>query len=248
MSVVNPVQELETISNADTTLVALGKLAAGGASKEVIEQMKGLIEWDDARRAKAEFNAAFSNAKQKFKKAKKSGHNKHLNSHYSTLEDYEEATKDALSSEGLSWRHVPASIEGDITSVKCVLAHKSGHSEESEMRAPSKSMKNNAVNDLQSVGIVLMYLKRMTLASLLGIVSDSDLDNDGNGGNEGEKISESQSADMKSLIEEVGADTKSFLKFLSQSGKITISSVDEIPSKMHKEAIAALERKRKEKK
>lgn len=238
---------VDPISNADSPITALGRLAASGASREVVEQMKGLIEWDDARRARAEFNAAFSNAKQKFKKAKKSGYNSHLKANYSMLEDLDDATREALSEFGLSWRHVPATLAGDITSIRCILAHKGGHSEEAELSAPSGSMKNNAVNALQSVGIVVMYLKRLTLAAMLGIVSDSDLDNDGSGGAEYEKINEKQAADLKALAEEVKADIPAFLKYLSSTGKMTITSIEDIPANMHKEASLQLQRKRNQK-
>jgi hypothetical protein len=105
-------------------------------------------------------------------------------------------------------------------------------------------MTNNAVNKLQSVGIVAMYLKRMTLASMLGIVSDSDLDNDGNGGGESEKITDSQAADLRALIEEVKAETKPFLSYLAKVGKVNISTVEQIPANMYSEAVALLNKKR----
>lgn len=236
----------------DTPIQAIARLAAGGASKEVVEQMMTLVDWDEKRRARADFNAAFSAAKQEFKKAKKSGHNNHLKSYYSTLEDYDEATKDALSAHGLSWRHVPATLKAEdgteITSIRCILAHRSGHYEEAEMRAPSHSMTNNAVNKLQSVGIVAMYLKRLTLAAMLGIVSDSDLDNDGNGGGSSEKITDKQVADIKALMDEVEADSKGFLSYLSKAGKVTIETVENIPANMYSTAVAALEQKRHQKK
>lgn len=244
----NPVkQELVSkkgaqVNNDDSAVTVIARIAASGAGKEVVQQMMELVEWDEKRRSAAEFNAAFSKAKQLFKKAKKSGYNAHLKSHYSLLEDYDEATREALSEYGLSWRHVPATLPGDITSITCILAHKSGHSETAEMQAPSYSMTNNAVNKLQSVGIVNMYLRRLTLASMLGLVSDSELDNDGNGG--GEHITESQAADLKALAEEVKADIPAFLKYLSQVGKVAIGSIDEIPAVMMKDAVAALNKKR----
>jgi DNA-binding Lrp family transcriptional regulator len=232
-------------SNSDNPITAIARIAASGAGKEVVEQMMALVDWDEKRRATAEFNAAFSNAKQKFKKAKKSGYNAHLNTYYSLLEDYDEATREALAEFGLSWRHVPATLPGDITSITCVLAHRSGHSEKAEMQAPSYSMTNNAVNKLQSVGIVNMYLKRLTLSAMLGLVSDSELDNDGNGG--GEQITENQAADVKALAEEVGADIPAFLKYLEKKGKTTINTISEIPANMHHDAVAALEQKRNKK-
>jgi len=239
--------ELAPVNQADTHIQALAKLAAGGASLEVMEQMKGLVEWDEARRAKAEFNKAFSEAKAKFNPAKKTGYNAHLKSHYSTLLDYDEATREALGQHGLSWRHVPRSLPGEITSITCILAHKGGHSEEATMEAPSYSMTNNAVNKLQSVGIVATYLKRMTLASLLGLVSDAEFDNDGDGGETGETLSEKQIMDMQTLQEDVGADKAKLFAYLTTKCKKEIKAFKDIPAIHFKSAMQALESQRKKK-
>ena len=229
------------VSQQDSPITALAKLAAGGASLEVIEQMKGLVEWDDARRARAEFNAAFSKAKKMFKKAKKTGYNTHLKSHYSTLEDYDDATREALSAHGLSWRHKVKTLEGDITSVTCVLAHEQGHSEETDRQAPSYSMTNNAVNKLQSVGIVEEYLRRMTLKALLGLVSDSEFDNDGNGGQGQETITEHEAANLRALADEVHANMAEFCKFFK------IEKLEQLPKDRLKQATQMLEAKRNKK-
>lgn len=235
-------QDLQPFNNSDNPVTTIARLVASGTSTEIVQQMMALVDWDTKRNAVAEFNAAFSNAKRNFKKAKKSGYNTHLKTHYSLLEDYDEATKEALSEFGMSWRHVPATLLGDITSIKCILAHKSGHTEECEMQAPSYAVTNNAINKMQSVGIVNMYLRRLTLSSMLGLVSDSDLDNDGNSG--GEHITDQQAADLKALAEEVEANVPDLLEWLAKKGKVSIKTIVGIPANMHKEAVDALERKR----
>lgn len=234
----------------DSPIAAIAKIAASGAGKEVVEQMMRLVEWDDARKAKAAFNSAFSKAKKNFKKAKKSGYNKHLQSHYSTLEDYDDATREALFENGLSWRHVVKTLEGDETSVTCVLAHEYGHGEETDLKAPSYSMTNNAVNKLQSVGIVEEYLRRMTLKALLGLVSDSDgvtapFDNDGVGGKEAEKITQEQALNIQALIEETKSDKVKFLKYMSTQCNRKIEQIADIPETAFKVAVQSLESKRK---
>lgn len=237
-----PAQLIEQpISTADSPIQAIAKMAMSGVSTEVVEQMKGLIEWEDARQAKSKFNSAFSKAKQQFKQAKKSGHNKHLDSHFSKLEDYDDATREALASNGLSWRHVPETLENNITKVTCVLAHEDGHSETACMQASGDSMGNKGVNSLQTVGIVTTYLKRYTLASLLGLVSDSDFDNDGNTPSKPvDFISPEQSANLQALIDEVGADKTKFLEY------IKAESLEKIPASWFKNCVAALEAKRKQ--
>lgn len=226
-------------------LAVVARMVSSGVAKEAIDQMVKLIEWDDARKARMEFNAAFALAKGKFKQAKKSGNNLHLKSKYSLLEDYDDATRDALTEHGLSWRHVPR-MEGNNLHVRCILAHQSGHTEESELFADAHSMINNAVNKLQSEGIVLMYLKRMTLSSMLGIVSDSEFDNDGNGGKPSEKITQDQVEKLKAKIAEVGASPNKFLSLYK------IETVEDLPASKYQNAMAELDqygkRKQAEKK
>ena len=231
----------QPIDATDSPIQAIAKMAASGVGTEVVEQMKSLVEWDDARKAKAEFNTAFSRAKQQFKQAKQSGENKHLNSRYSKLEDYDDATREALANNGLSWRHVPESLDNGLTKVTCILAHESGHSETASMVADPATMGNNAVNALQSVGVVTTYLKRITLASLLGLVSDSEFDNDGNTPpiNEPPKITAKQAADLRCLVEEIGVDMEKFLRW---TGK---TSLAEIPASQMNRCVEALEGKRK---
>ncbi len=222
----------------DSALAIVGRMVASGAQKETIDQMVALIEWDDARKAKMAFNAAFAQAKGKFKQARKSGNNTHLKSKYSLLEDYDDASREALSEHGLSWRHIPR-MEGTNLVVRCILAHQAGHTEEAELSADAHSMINNAVNKLQSVGVVLMYLKRMTLSSVLGMVSDTEFDNDGNGGKKAECINENQVADLKAKIEEVGSSEAAFLKFLK------VEKFQDLPAAKYDAAINALVEKGK---
>lgn len=221
-------------NNSDNPITAIARIAASGAGKEVVEQMMALVEWDDKRRAVANFNAAFSNAKQKFKKAKKSGKNTHLKTHYSLLEDYDEATRDALSEFGLSWRHV-VSTDGDMTHVKCILAHKDGHSEACELEAPSYSMTNNAVNKLQSLGIVVMYLKRITLSSMLGIVS-SEFDNDGNGGGV-ERITPEQVTFLAGRLDSTKSNKKAFLAHFK------LDALEDMPAAVYEDAVRVIKQK-----
>jgi hypothetical protein len=244
-----PPKPLARPDNSDNPITTIAKMVASGASKEIIEQMMKLVEWDDARRAKAEFNTAFSSAKQKFKKARRSGYNTHLKSHYSLLEDLDEATREALSEFGLSWRHVVATLPGDITLVKCVVAHKGGHHEQAVLEAPSYSMTNNAVNKLQSVGIVVTYLQRKTLGPLLGIVSDSELDNDGEGG--GELITPEQALTLHAKLTDNGLDMDKFNDWLRTDLKCT--KLDELPVQALKTVERAIDasikaRKKKEQK
>jgi len=206
-----PSNRHSTPVSTDSPIQTIAKLASSGASLEVIQQMKDLVEWDESRRNKAEFNSSFSMAKAMFKQAKKSGHNTHLKSHYSTLADYDIATKEGLSDNGLSWRH-NVSMDGNEIVVTCILSHRAGHYEETQLKAGAEILKNNAVNSLQSMGSVQTYLKRMTLCALLGLVSSEEVEDDGSGA--GESIGADQAAEMKAELQRTNSNVGAFLKFV----------------------------------
>lgn len=243
-----PRERHNTPMSTDSPIHTIAKLASSGASLEVIQQMKDLVEWEESRRNKAEFNAAFSMAKWQFKKAKKSGYNSHLQSHYSTLSDYDDATKEGLSENGLSWRH-NVHIDVNEIVVTCILSHRAGHYEDTKLRAGTEILKNNAVNSLQSMGSVQTYLKRMTLCALLGIVSGEEVDDDGNaagdastpqakapkpktrgaGSSSGKKATEGQVRLLKGKLANAGKTEEDFCKAfeVAATEEITMDQVND---------------------
>ena len=237
-----PSNRHSTPVSTDSPIQTIAKLASSGASTEVIQQMKDLVEWDESRRSKAEFNAAFSNAKADFKQAKKSGANQHLKdpygnpSRYSLLSDYDDATKDALSKNGLSWRHNLV-VSSDEIIVTCILSHKSGHFEETTMTAPHQAVKNNGINPLQAMGSVRTYLIRMTLSAILGLVSSEEVDDDGNAA--GELISAEQAAEMKADLQRTNSNVGAFLKYCGAK------DIDSMTDAQYKKGKAMLDQKAK---
>ena len=172
---------MPVLNEGDSPSMVLGKLALAGVEPSVISSMMELRSKDDERNGRMAFNSAMAKAKKGFKPAKKSGKG-HNDRPYSTLADLDEATKGALSEHGLCWYHETSNGDKGMLSVECVIAHESGHSVTNSLSSQSSQLKNGQTNDLQSMGGVTTYLKRITLGSILGIVSGDEIENDGAGG------------------------------------------------------------------
>ncbi len=143
-----------------------------GADIAVIERLVALKEKEDDRVAERDFIGAMSFFKREvpiIKKLKK-GHN----CMFAGLDDISEQIKEALFSAGLSYRFEQSHTEKEIV-VKCIVSHKSGHSESCEMRASADS--SGSKNNVQAIGSTNTYLRRYTLTGVLGIATaDSDID------------------------------------------------------------------------
>ena len=148
---------------------------------ERVSAMFDLQERQMGKAAEQEFNRAFSRAMAQMPAAKKSGLNKHTQQKYSTLSDLVEASRPALSANGLALNWV-THCHDDVMEVTAIIRHESGHKETNTNRAPIKSGRGQgaSMNDMQAQGSTETYLKRYTGFALLGLSSD-DFDDDGNG-------------------------------------------------------------------
>lgn len=94
---------------------------------------------------------------------------------FAKLEDIAKAIRPLLLECGLSYRFEQKSESGRYK-VICIVTHKDGHSEKTEMEAPADtSGKKNAI---QQIASTISYLRRYTVTGALGIVVGGE-DNDG---------------------------------------------------------------------
>lgn len=138
-----------------------------------LEKLMDLQERWQAKNARAEFFDAMANFqanKPRIVKTKK-GHN----SSYAPLAKIQEAIDPVATKFGLSYRFEQRMSDGKMV-VTCIVTHKAGHSEKSEMEAPAET--SGSKNALQSWGSTRSYLYRYTLEGSFGLSSDDD--NDGN--------------------------------------------------------------------
>jgi len=144
-----------------------------GLEIEHLEKLMALQERWEAKNARAEFFDAMANFqanKPKIVKTKK-GHN----SSYAPLAKIQEAIDPVATRFGLSYRFEQRMADSKMI-VSCIVTHKAGHSEKSEMEAPAET--SGSKNALQSWGSTRSYLYRYTLEGSFGLSSDDD--NDGN--------------------------------------------------------------------
>lgn len=125
--------------------------------------------------------------------------------------------------------------DGDKVSVTGVLSHRDGHSESTSLTLPVDT--SGSKNAVQSVGSSTSYGKRYTTAALLNLRT-GETDDDGRAGGY-QRIDASQVADLRALIQEVGADLPRLLQFWK------IDKLEDINVTAYKDVVASVERKRR---
>ena len=88
---------------------------------------------------------------------------------YADLSAIHEALREPLSRNGLSIMQ-PLISEGDVTYLFTILAHESGQSIESKVKI------EHTGQNIQQLGGAITYHRRYAISSMLGIVSDDDVD------------------------------------------------------------------------
>jgi hypothetical protein len=121
--------------------------------------------------------------------------------------------------------------------VSCELTHADGHTESVQLSAaPDES---GGKNSIQAVASTVSYLQRYTLLAITGLAtSDQDDDARTGGGDEPERISESQAADLTSLLQEVNAHWGNFLKYAG------VDRIEDILASDYSRLVRVLEQKR----
>jgi len=139
-----------------------------------VEKLKALFELyerDEARRAKAAFNAAFSAMQGELPTIDEHGQaimGGQRRYGFATQEDIVEAVKPVLQKHGFAIRHRHLYPNGKIKVIG-ILSHRDGHSEEDEFEAPADT--SGSKNDIQAIASTRTYGERYTTRALLCIVS-----------------------------------------------------------------------------
>jgi hypothetical protein len=144
-----------------------------------IERLTALMDMRERqlnKEAEQVFNRSFAEAMAEMPDVRRTGHNKHLNVKYSTLDDLIHATRPVLSRHGLSlnWQ---SAINGDSITVTAIVRHAQGHSIQTTLSGPRDNGKQ--MNALQGGGSTETYLKRYTGFAILGLSSGDEADDDG---------------------------------------------------------------------
>lgn len=164
---------VQTETVTPNTLLALA--VEGGADPDRLDKLMALQErWEanQAKKAYVEAMAQFRSECPAIDKTKNGHNNK-----YAGLSETIEAIKGLLSRCGLSHTWKTNQENGTIT-VRCVVTHVLGHSEETSLTAAPDT--TGSKNPIQAIGSTVSYLERYTLFALLGLASQ-EMDDDGSG-------------------------------------------------------------------
>lgn len=237
--------EHQDVSQGSSMLALIERAATNpDVDVEKLERLWQMKKEFDAKQAEMAYNAAFSKMQGDLPEITEGGairHSGKLISQYARWdEDINPVIKPILARHGfaLSFR----TDTKDHVVVEAVLAHSDGHSERTSMHLPTDT--SGSKNNVQAVASSVSYGKRYTAGALLNLTTGG-MDDDGNKAGAPELVSAEQVANIEALAQEVGADIKRFLGYLSNYTKTPLESVSEIPAKMYNEAIKALEAKRK---
>lgn len=232
-------RDTTSIAKIDTSPEAVLRLAISqGAPLEQLEKFMALRERHEANEAKKAFNRAFAAFKAEAVTILKGTEIKDgplKGKYHADLYDVISATTEPLAKHGLTISWKTTKDEKDWMEVTCFLKHDLGHAETESMGgAPDSGPGRNAI---QARGSTRTYLQRYTALAILGQAAKG-ADDDGKGAGL-PRISTEQACLIEDLIREVGADKPKFLRYLK------VASVDDIPAQAFKDAVAALEQKRK---
>lgn len=236
-------QEEGAPAKADSAPADLVRLAIEKqVDVEVIERLVALQERVTERNARAAYFRALSDFQdrcppiQKKREAKiqtrKGGNYAYT---YAPLEEIARVIRPLLREVGLSYSFDVAHSEAGVLDIACILRHVDGHEERSTFPVPIET--TAAMSGAQKNGAALTYGRRQSLVAVLGLVT-ADADADAAEVDTGERITESDAADIDALIEEAGADRAKFLTWLG------VESLADVPAKDAGRAVKALERKR----
>lgn len=144
---------------------------------------------------------------------------------------------------GLSFVHKqdpPTVKDGQLqfTIMHCIISHESGHSETFDYPVVTDERLRGKVSPSQLLQLAGTYAKRQTLCMGLGLATSDDKYDD-DGAATVEVITESQAADIESLITETQTVKAQFLKFFKIDGISGLPAID------FKRAINMLEIKKK---
>lgn len=212
-----------------------------GADLSQLEKLMTLQErWEanEARKAYHEAMAAFKANPPKIKKDKKVGYDGkqggRVGYSHASLGNVTESINSGLSKHGLSAGWTTAQKGAEIF-VTTKITHKLGHSEETTLTATADN--SGSKNSIQAIGSTITYLQRYGLLALTGLAT-FDQDDDGQAVVT-EFISDKEMSQLCDLIADREVDIKKFCAWIG------IESLDKMPKSKYKQAITAIQEKKK---
>jgi hypothetical protein len=179
-----------------------------------------------------ELASALCAAQSQMGGAVKDSANPFFKSSYADLTSVIKAIKQPFADNGLSYTQFPVSNENGM-GVCTRLMHVSGQWLEGQFTLPVVK------RDPQAASSSLTYARRVSLSAIAGIpTADDDAESAMLRGDDKKVVSDDQIIAIKKLLDETGADSDKFCKWLK------VRSVDQILAVHYDRAVAALEAKK----
>lgn len=219
----------------------LSVIARAAADPNVdIDKLERLLEMQErviARTARAAYYDALAELQPKLPViAEKGGikdRNGNIQSTYALWEDVNEAIRPILAEHGFSLTFKVSRASDQISTIG-ILAHREGHSEQTELSLPTDT--SGSKNAVQAVGSSTSYGKRYTAFALLNITSTGE-DDDGNKAGRAEPIDNVRHKLLNDLADAVGADKIKLCHHLK------IDSLKELPASKYDYTLGRLKEK-----
>lgn len=225
----------------ETSILAVIARAASDPTVDV-QKMQALLDMQFRvmeRQSEMAYYAAMARLQPRLPRIARGGVNTHTKKHYSRYEDIDAGVRGLMNDEGFSASFTTEDVDERTMRVHCILAHSGGFRTTNSIRLPTEKA-SSAMNQTQASGSALTYAKRMLLTAALNLVSEGD-DDDANRAGGGGYITESQAMDLQAALEAIGPDAVAgFCKWLQ------IRTLTEVPESRYREALSAIEKKRRE--
>lgn len=224
------------------TLLAIISRAASDPSVDVdkMERLMAMHERITAKQAQADFNDAMSACQTEMRRISADAENPQTHSEYASYGQLDKVLRPIYTKRGFSLSFSDGeTTKPDHVRVVCLIRHRGGHTEThwKDMPADGKGAKGGDVmTKTHAAGAAQTYGQRYLLKGIFNVAIGED-DNDGN--ESVESVSEEQIANIQALMTEVSADKARFLKYYK------IKALSEIPAKNYDAVIKALQAKRK---
>lgn len=155
---------------------------------------------------------------------------------FASLDDIARTVRPILARHGLFFSF-SSEESGGMLSVTCRVSHVDGHSEASTFRCSIADAGSPTMNGPQKTGSAQTYGQRYSLIQALGLTT-AEPDHDGNPESHG-VITVEQEADLKALIDEVGAEAGAALLKWAR-----VERLCDLPASKFARARSTLEKKR----
>ena len=206
---------------------------------EKMERMFALLERTNAKSAELAFNDAMNRAQSMTHRIKADRTNNQTRSQYATYAALDRALRPIYTECGFSLSFDTApDAPPEVVRVLCYVSHKEGHTRtyRVEMPADGKGAKGGDVmTKTHAAGSAMSYGSRYLLKLIFNVAIGED-DDDGNGAQGIQRITEEQEIQITEMLEATNSDKAAFLRWckLDRIGDIPAARFDSVMAQLKK--------------